>query len=239
MIDLIPAIDIINGSCVRLVEGDFDRKTDYGKNPVEMAKWFADAGFKRLHVVDLDGARTGKPVHISLLEQMAKETRLEIDFGGGVREAGQVEKILNAGAKQVSIGSIAVKDPDMVSSWIEKYGSEVFFLGADIKNDKIATNAWSETSEYGVNEFIAAWAVKGIRCFFCTDVRRDGKLEGPAIELYREIKKEFPEIYLTASGGVSQVSDIQELEDAGIDAVIFGKAFYEGRINIDELSNWL
>ncbi len=239
MIDLIPAIDIINGSCVRLVEGDFARKTDYGHDPVEMARFFEKAGFKRLHVVDLDGARSGCPVHIPLLRNITKGSSLNFDFGGGVRDESQVEEILDAGAKQVSIGSIAVKDPEKVAGWIIKYGPEAFFLGADIKDDKIATNAWTETSKFSVNEFIAAWADKGINRFFCTDISRDGKLQGPAIELYTRIKKKFPKIYLVASGGVSRVSDIQVLEDAGIDAVIFGKAFYEGRITIDELIKWL
>ncbi len=239
MIDLIPAIDIINGSCVRLVEGDFARKTDYGHDPVEMARSFEKAGFKRLHVVDLDGARSGCPVHIPLLKNIANGSNLHIDFGGGVRDESQVEEILDAGAKQVSIGSIAVKDSEKVAGWIKKYGSDVFFLGADIKNDKIATNAWSQTSEYSVDEFITAWVEKGINRFFCTDVSRDGKLQGPAIELYTRIKKKYPKIYLVASGGVSRVRDIQDLEDAGIDAVIFGKAFYEGKITIDELIKWI
>ena len=239
MIDLIPAIDIINGSCVRLVEGDFDRKTDYGHDPVMMTKFFEGAGFKRLHVVDLEGARSGSPIHIPLLKRMANDRKITIDFGGGVREADQVEEILKAGAKQVSIGSIAVKDPDKVVEWIQKFGPESFLLGADIKDGKIATNAWMETSSLTIDEFLSTWIEKGIKQFFCTDVSRDGKLQGPALDLYKKIKKDFPEIYIVASGGVSNVGDIQELDDAGIDAVIFGKAYYEGRITINELSKWL
>ncbi len=239
MIDLIPAIDLIDGSCVRLVEGDFSRKTDYGKDPVEMAVFFADAGFKRLHVVDLDGARTGSPVHIPLLAEMAKESRLNIDFGGGVREAQQIEDILKAGAKQVSLGSIAVKEPNVVESWIKGFGPDVIFLGADLKEGKIATHAWSEISDYGIIEYLEFWITRGITRVFCTDVSKDGKLSGPALELYIRIKKNFPDLYLTASGGVAVVDDIRALEDAGIDAVIFGKAFYEGKIRINELNIWL
>ena len=239
MIELIPAIDLIGGSCVRLVEGDFSRKTDYGKDPVEMAVFFADAGFRRLHVVDLDGARTGSPVHISLLAEMAKQSRLSIDFGGGVRDAQQFEGILKAGAKQVSLGSIAVKEPILVENWINDFGAETIFLGADLKDGKIATHAWSEISDYGIIEYLEFWIARGIKKVFCTDVSKDGKLSGPALDLYIRIKKVFPDLYLTASGGVAVVDDIRALEDAGIDAVIFGKAFYEGKIRIYELNKWL
>lgn len=239
MIDLIPAIDIIDGSCVRLVEGDFNRKTDYEKDPVEMACRFADAGFKRLHVVDLDGARVGTPQHISLLYEICGQSGLDVDFGGGVRLRQDVVDIINAGAKQVSIGSIAVKDPEIVDSWINEFGAESFFLGADVIGEKIATHAWTQTSNINLMDFLGQWKGKGIGSVFCTDVSKDGKLEGPALELYVRIKRVYPDLYLVASGGVSKVEDIQKLEDAGIDAVIFGKAFYDGKIRIKELKKWL
>jgi len=239
MIDLIPAIDIINGSCVRLSEGDFDRKKDYGKNPVEMAGFFEEAGFSRLHIVDLDGARTGKPVHVRLLNEIAGNSKMDIDYGGGVRDRKQVEEILAAGAKMVSLGSIAVKNPDKVIGWIKEFGTGSVFLGADLKDGRIATHGWTETSHMGIVEYLEFWIDKGISNVFCTDVSRDGMLSGPAVDLYTEIKRKFPEIYLVASGGVSKVNDIEALEDAGIDAVIFGKAFYEGNIKVDELKRWL
>lgn len=239
MIELIPAIDIINGSCVRLVEGDFSRKTDYLHDPVEMAVFFEEAGFKRLHVVDLDGARSGKPVHVPLLRQMVDEARLKIDFGGGVRETEQVRQILESGAVKVSLGSIAVSDPDKVIGWIDEFGPDSFFFGADIKDGKIATHGWTSSSDYDIYSFIEFWAGKGIKNFFCTDVSRDGKLQGPATDLYIGLKSKFPDIYLAASGGVACAGDISELDEAGIDGVIFGKAFYEKRISIWELAKWL
>lgn len=239
MIDLIPAIDIINGSCVRLSEGDFGRKKDYGRSPIEMARFFEGSGFKRLHIVDLDGARTGEPVHIPLLREIAISSQLDIDYGGGVREKSQVKDILDAGAKMVSLGSIAVKEPGKVVDWIEDFGAGSIFLGADLKNGRIATQGWMESSEISIEEFLDYWIPIGLSKVFCTDVSRDGMLNGPALALYAYLKDRYPDMYLVASGGVSNVEDIIALEEAGIDAVIFGKAFYEGRIDVDDLKRWL
>jgi phosphoribosylformimino-5-aminoimidazole carboxamide ribotide isomerase len=239
MIELIPAIDIIEGSCVRLTGGDPDSKKDYGKNPVEMARFFEGAGFKRLHMVDLDGAFSGRPVHTAILAEVCKSTSLVVDFGGGIRTGSQVKEILEAGARMVSIGSIAVKKPLSVVEWINQFGASTIFLGADLKEGRIATHGWMESSEMDINEYLEYWTEQGIKKIFCTDVSRDGMLTGPSIDLYIDIKRKFPDIYLTASGGVSTVKDIEALEGAGIDAVIFGKAFYEGRIKVDELKRWL
>jgi len=233
---MIPCLDVRDGKTTKGIK--FKGNIDIG-DPVEMARFFADAGFRRLHVVDLDGARTGRPVHIPLLAEMAQESRLNIDFGGGVRDESQVKEVLKAGAKQVSLGSIAVREPKLVEGWIEKFGPNSIFLGADLKQGKITTHAWTQSSEYGIRDFLEFWIEKGITKVFCTDVSKDGKLSGPALDLYVQIKKDFPDLYLTASGGVAVLDDIRALDDAGIDAVIFGKAFYEGKIRINELNKWL
>ncbi len=235
MINIIPAIDIIDSSVVRLEEGDFERQTSYSSDPVEVAKAFQRAGFKRLHIVDLDGARTGRPVHTELLADICRQTGMYVDFGGGVRKRDEVEKILNAGAKQVSLGSIAITNPERVKEWIDEFGSEVFFIGADVRNGFIATHAWTKQSDQSLNDFIRYWRDAGVRDYFCTDINRDGKLSGVAIELYRNLLAEFADIKLVASGGVSCQADIELLAEAGVEAVIIGKAFYEGRISIEDL----
>ena len=204
-----------------------------------MAVHFAEAGFKRLHVVDLDGARAGKPKHAGLLSEICRRSGMEVDFGGGIRSGQNVKDILEAGAKMASIGSIAVKSPETVKEWIGEFGASSFFLGADVIGEKIATHAWTQTSSVNLMDFLGRWKEDGIRSVFCTDVSKDGKLEGPALDLYIRIKRTYPDIYLVASGGVSNVEDIQKLDDAGIDGVIFGKAFYDGKIRIDELKKWL
>lgn len=239
MMEIIPAIDLISGQCVRLVEGDYSQKTEYSDNPVAMAQSFEAAGIRRLHVVDLEGARQAATVHLRLLTQLCSETSLIIDFGGGIRTAKQVEEILEAGASQVSLGSMAVNEPDLLRSWISLFGPEKFFLGADVLDGFIAIKAWSEQSDLSVETFLQTWMDQGVKSFFSTDVRKDGRLEGPAIELYSSLFEQFPDIDLVASGGVSKVEDLTSLEETGVCGVIIGKAFYENRIEMNDLKPWL
>ena len=235
MIELIPAIDLIEGKCVRLTQGDYDSKKIYNENPLEVAKMFEDYGLRRLHVVDLDGAREGRIVHYRVLERLATHTSLVIDFGGGLKSEDDLEIAFNSGARMVTGGSIAVKDPDNFVSWIKKYGSQKIILGADGKNGKIAIDGWQSTTEKELIPFIEYYHRQGIQKVICTDINRDGMLQGPAIDLYRAIREALPEIYLIASGGIGSVDDIEALEAAGIPAVIFGKAIYEGRIQLKDL----
>jgi phosphoribosylformimino-5-aminoimidazole carboxamide ribotide isomerase len=237
--EIIPAIDIIGGKCVRLTQGDYAQKKIYGDNPLEMAQQFESAGIKRLHLVDLDGARTKKIVNRQVLESISKNTSLKVDFGGGVQSDTDIQLAFDSGASQVTGGSIAVKDPELFLSWIKKYGSEKIILGADAKNRKIAIGGWEETTTADVISFIKAWAAKGIRYIICTDVAKDGLLQGPSIDLYRDILQEIPEIQLIASGGVSSIKDLEELEKCGVYGTIVGKAFYEGRIGLKELASFV
>jgi len=235
MIELIPAIDLIDGKCVRLTQGDYDTKKIYNEDPLEVAKMFEDNGMRRLHVVDLDGAREGRIINYRMLERLATHTSFIIDFGGGLKSENDLEIAFNSGASMVTGGSIAVKEPDRFTSWIKQYGSRKIILGADAKKRKIAINGWQSTTEQDLIPFIEAYQKQGIRQVICTDISRDGMLQGPATDLYREIKEMLPGIYLIASGGVGTVNDIEALEAAGIPAVIFGKAIYEGRIRLKEL----
>jgi phosphoribosylformimino-5-aminoimidazole carboxamide ribotide isomerase len=235
MIELIPAIDLIDGKCVRLTQGDYDSKKIYNENPLEVAKMFEDYGLRRLHVVDLDGAREGRIVHYRVLERLATHTSLVIDFGGGLKSEDDLEIAFNSGARMVTGGSIAVKDPDNFVSWVKKYGSQKIILGADGKNGKIAIDGWQSTTEKELIPFIEYYHRQGIQKVICTDINRDGMLQGPAIDLYRAIREALPEIYLIASGGIGTINDIEALEAAGIPAVIFGKAIYEGRIQLKDL----
>ena len=239
MIELIPAIDLIDGKCVRLSQGDYDSKKIYNEDPLEVAKMFEDCGICRLHVVDLDGAREGKIINYRILERLATHTSLIIDFGGGLKSEYDLEIAFNSGAQMVTGGSIAVANPEMFESWINKYGSRKIILGADAKNGKIAINGWQNTTEKELIPFIEYYQQQGIKKVICTDISRDGMLQGPAIDLYRAIREEFPDIYLIASGGISMVNDIEALEAAGIPAVIFGKAIYEGRIQLKELIHFV
>ncbi len=234
MIEIIPAIDLIEGRCVRLSKGDFGKVTSYSDDPVETARSFEASGIKRLHVVDLDGARSGAPGNIEVLRKIISSTSLSIDFGGGIRSRAVLDEVLKAGATMVSIGSLAVSRPEILQEWIGEFGPERFFIGADVKGDCIAYNGWQTESAIHWREFIGQWIGAGITNFFCTDVERDGELTGPAIGLYQEILKQFPGIRLVGSGGVSSEEDIQALEDIGIEAVIVGKAIYEGKIRIDD-----
>lgn len=239
MIELIPAIDIIDGKCVRLTQGDYDQKTVYNEDPLEVAKMFEDNGLKRLHLVDLDGAKAHHIVNYKVLERIANRTNLIIDFGGGLKTDSDLEIAFNSGAKMVTGGSIAVKNPDVFSSWIEKYGSNKIILGADVKDGKIAVSGWIEETDLQLNNFLKDYLEKGIRKVISTDISKDGMLQGPATELYQQMITDFPELYVIASGGVSGIEDIEKLNDAGVHAVIFGKAIYEGRINLRELRRFV
>ena len=235
MIELIPAIDIIDGQCVRLTKGDYDQKTVYRDSPAEVAKEFEQLGFKRLHVVDLDGAKSKHIVNDSVLRRITTETNLTVDFGGGIKTDEDIEKAFEAGAAMVTVGSIAVTQPDLFIGWLNKYGAERMILGADVRNGKISINGWKEDSAEDLLPFLQKYIEAGVKNVLCTEISKDGTFQGPAIELYKEVMKEYPQLHLIASGGVSSKDDIEALDRAGIPAVVFGKAIYEGRINLKEL----
>lgn len=235
MIDLIPAIDIIDGKCVRLTKGDYDRKKVYNEDPVAVAVEFERLGFKRLHVVDLDGAKSRHIVNDAVLRAITSATSLIVDFGGGIKTAEDIEKAFDAGAAMVTLGSIAVTNRELCAEWIRKYGAERIILGADVRNGKISINGWKEDSEEELIPFLRKYTEQGIRNVLCTEISKDGTLQGPATELYRQVMQEFPDMHLIASGGVSSNDDIDDLERNGIPAVVFGKAFYEGRIDVTKL----
>ena len=238
MIELIPAIDIIGGQCVRLTKGDYDQKTVYRNSPAEVAKEFEQIGFKRLHVVDLDGAKSKHIVNEQVLKAITAETNLVVDFGGGIKTDADIEKAFSAGASMVTIGSIAVTDPDRFMGWLEKYGASRIILGADVRNGKISINGWKEDSGEALLPFMKKYIDAGVRNVLCTEISKDGTLAGPAIDLYKRMMATYPELHLIASGGVSSIDDIKALEAAGIPAVVFGKAIYEGKINLKELWDW-
>ena len=235
MIELIPAIDIIGGQCVRLTKGDYDQKTVYRDSPAEVAREFENIGFKRLHVVDLDGAKSKHIVNEQVLQTITAETHLTVDFGGGIKTDEDIEKAFTAGASMVTIGSIAVTHPDLFMGWLEKYGSDRIILGADVRHGKISINGWKEDSSEDLLPFLRKYVDAGVKNVLCTEISKDGTLAGPAIELYRQVMAAYPELHLIASGGVSSIEDIQALDTAGIPAVVFGKAIYEGRIDLNEL----
>ena len=234
--EIIPAIDIIEGKCVRLTQGDYSQKKIYNEHPLEVARKFEDAGLRRLHLVDLDGAKAGVVRNWKVLETIAGKTALVVDFGGGIKTADDVEIAFNSGAALATVGSIAVKDGPLFVSWLQEYGAERFLLGADVKNEKIAVSGWLETTDRWVYDFIDEYFGKGVRQIFCTDVSKDGLLQGPSLELYKNIVGKFPELHFIASGGVSGMDDVARLEEVGCKGVIIGKAIYEGRIALNELS---
>ena len=234
MIQLIPAIDIINGQCVRLTKGDYAQKTVYNSNPVEVARHFEELGFKRLHVVDLDGAKSKHIVNTTTLKAITQATSLVVDFGGGIKTNEDVHLAFENGAAMVTIGSVAVTNPDMMEHWIDLYGAERIILGADTRNGKLSINGWLEDSDADIITFIGHYYELGIRKVLCTDISKDGTLTGPSIALYQQIMKAYPDLHLIASGGVSSNQDLQDLEAAGIPAVVFGKAFYEGRLTFNQ-----
>jgi phosphoribosylformimino-5-aminoimidazole carboxamide ribotide isomerase len=239
MIQIIPAIDIIDGKCVRLTQGDYAQKIIYNEDPLEVAKGFEAIGITRLHLVDLDGAKSGKVINLSVLEKIAANTKLVIDFGGGIKSDADISSVYNAGAAIATIGSVAVKDPDKFYAWVKKNGADKILLGADVKNEKIAVSGWLEETAISVFDFIRENISVGINTIFCTDISKDGLLQGPAIELYKKIIAENPKINLIASGGVSNMKDIISLEKIGCKGVIIGKAIYEGRIRLNELEKFM
>lgn len=239
MIELIPAIDIIDGKCVRLSQGDYDSKKVYNENPVEVAKELEGCGIRRLHVVDLDGAASHHVVNHRTLEQIATHTSLLIDFGGGVKSDEDLRIAFESGAAMVTGGSVAVKEPELFCRWLQTYGAEKIILGADVKDRKIAVNGWKDETVCELFPFLQDYVEKGIRKVVCTDIGCDGMLQGPSTTLYKEILRRHPDLCLIASGGVSCIEDIRVLEAAGVPAVIFGKALYEGRITLKELESFL
>lgn len=238
MIEIIPAIDIIGGKCVRLSQGDYDQKTVYNEHPLEVAKMFADAGIRRLHLVDLDGAKAHHIVNHAVLEAICAKTDLIVDFGGGLKSDDDLRIAFECGAAMVTGGSIAVRDPQVFAGWIERYGGDKIILGADVKEKMIAVGGWTETTKLDLMPFVQHYLQQGINKVICTDISKDGMLEGPSLDLYAEMLRELPGIYLIASGGVSSVRDIELLEEMGVPAVITGKAIYEGRFQLKELQRF-
>ena len=237
MIELIPAIDIIEGRCVRLTKGDYEQKTIYGE-PLEMAREMERIGFKRLHVVDLDGAKSKHVVNSHVLKAITAETKLTVDFGGGIKTDEDIQMAFDCGAAMVTIGSVAVTQPALFQRWLEQYGPERIILGADVRNGRISINGWKEDSGEELLPFLKRYVEMGVSNVLCTEISKDGTLAGPAIELYRQVMKAYPGLHLIASGGVGTMDDIQQLDEAGIPAVVFGKAIYEGKINLQELWDW-
>lgn len=235
MIDIIPAIDIIDGKCVRLSQGDYNSKKIYNENPVEVAKEFEAHGVRRLHVVDLDGAASHHIINYRVLDQLASRTSLIIDFGGGIKSDEDLVIAFDNGAQMVTLGSIAVKNPELTIKWMDMYGQEKIILGADVKDRKIAINGWKEESGIELDDFLQKYTEKGMTKVLCTDISKDGMMEGPSIDLYKDIMKVHPDMYLIASGGVSSIDDLYKLEEANISAVVFGKAIYEGKIKLSDL----
>ena len=231
---IIPAIDIIDGKCVRLSKGDYDTKKIYNENPVEVAKEFEDFGIQYLHLVDLDGAKAKKIINQKVIENIAKNTNLIIDFGGGIRSEEDLQKAFDSGAKKVTLGSVAVVNPELCLAWLEKFGAEKLILGADCLDRKIKTSGWLENSETDVVDFIKEYQKKGFREVVCTDISKDGMLQGPSTALYQEIL-ENSTIELIASGGISNIEDVQKMKKIGCAGTIIGKAIYEGRISLEDL----
>lgn len=235
MIELIPAIDIIDGKCVRLTKGDYDQKTVYSDSPVDVAKEFEDYGAKRLHIVDLDGAKSKHIVNKHILQEITSQTHLVVDFGGGIKTDEDIIMAFDHGAAMVTIGSVAVTQPQLFTNWLEKYGPDRLILGADVRQGKISINGWKDDSDQDLLDFLRYYVGKGVKNVLCTEISKDGTLSGPAIDLYREVMKNYPKLHLIASGGISSYEDIKALESAGIPAVVFGKAIYEGKIDLKKL----
>jgi phosphoribosylformimino-5-aminoimidazole carboxamide ribotide isomerase len=232
---IIPAIDIIDGKCVRLTQGDYAQKKIYNENPVDVAKSFEDAGLQYLHVVDLDGAKAGKVINWKVVEAIASQTGLEVDFGGGIKTEEEIRRLFEAGVHQVNLGSIAVKEPEKTQRWISEFGKKKIILSADVKNEMISINGWQEKSAISITTLIRNYLQHGIEFVTCTDIAVDGMLTGPNIELYTTLLLTFPQLHLVASGGVSNMDDLIELRRIGVDGVIIGKAIYEGKIKLEEL----
>lgn len=234
-IELIPAIDIIGGKCVRLTKGDYSQKTVYNDDPVAQACEFERLGFRRLHVVDLDGAKASHIVNDGVLRAISLATSLRVDFGGGIKTEADLEKAFAAGASMVTIGSVAVRQPQLFLDWLKRFGADKLILGADVRNGRISVNGWKEDSEEELLPFLEKYVNAGIKNVLCTDISRDGTLAGPAIDLYKSVMEKYPRLHLIASGGVGSGDDIRKLDEAGIPAVVFGKAWYEGKIDLKAL----
>lgn len=238
MIELVPAIDIIDGKLVRLTKGDYDQKTEYSHDPLEVAKQFESIGIRRLHVVDLDGAKGGHIVNYKTLERIANGTSLIVDFGGGIKSDEDVHVAFESGARMITGGSIAIKYPQMFLAWLEKYGSDRIILGCDIKDGHVAVQGWLESSDARWQTFLQSYVSRGVTQVISTDISKDGMLSGPNVELYKDMMEELPGLHVTASGGVSCMADVQQLDQAGVPAVIMGKAIYEGRITFSEMEKY-
>jgi phosphoribosylformimino-5-aminoimidazole carboxamide ribotide isomerase len=234
---IIPAIDIIDGKCVRLVQGDYAQKTIYNENPLDVARTFEDAGLTHLHLVDLDGAKAGKVVSWQVIETVVRGTSLKVDFGGGIKTTDEVKRLLDLGVSQVNLGSIAVKEPEKITEWIQQFGADKIILSADVKNEMISIDGWQQNSTINIVTFLRGYIQRGIEHVTCTDISTDGMLTGPNIELYKKVLLSFPQLHLIASGGVSSLEDLYELKLIGADGVIVGKAIYEGKIALADLNN--
>jgi len=239
MITIVPAIDIFEGKCVRLTQGMYTQKKIYNENPLEVAKLFEDNGFKRLHLVDLEGAKNSKVVNHRVLQSIASKTNLIIDFGGGIKSDDDIEVVFNCGAAMATIGSIAVTNKDILMRWLTTYGSDKIIVGADSRDRKIAISGWLETTMLDLFDFMKDYAENGVQHFLCTDISKDGMMQGTAMPLYKEISEKLPELKIIASGGISYIREIEELNSMNVDSVIIGKAFYEGLITLDDLKRFL
>ena len=233
-----PAIDLIEGKCVRLSQGDYKAKTIYNENPLEVAQSYENAGIRHLHLVDLDGAKAGKVINWQVIESICKNTHLQVDFGGGIKTADEVDKLFTLGVKQINLGSLAVNDSDLVISWLENYGADKIILSADVKEKKIATHGWTKDSGIDIASFINLFLDAGLKYITCTDIKTDGMLQGPNISIYKELKQTFPQLKIIASGGVSKIEDIKALKEIEVHGVIVGKAIYENRIDLQELRSF-
>lgn len=235
MIELIPALDIIDGRCVRLTKGDYEQVKVYNDNPVDIAKSFEELGVKRLHVVDLDGAKNHHVENIDILGKITATTSLSVDYGGGIKSDDDIKAVFEHGADMATIGSVAITDQELFLKWLDIYGSDHIILGADVREGKISINGWKEDSNTDIFSFLNQYQGYGVKNILCTDISRDGTLEGPSFELYGEIRRRFPELYLIASGGVAEVADVMKLETMSVQSVILGKSIYEGRIDLEKL----
>ncbi len=239
MITVIPAIDIIEGKCVRLTRGDYDRKKVYNEDPLEVARMFEHHGLKRLHLVDLDGAKEKHVVNWRVLEKIVSHTSLTIDFGGGIKTDDDIRVVFNSGADIATIGSVAVTEKDIFLSWLQRYGAERLILGADVKDNKVAISGWQEVTDNDLFSFLSGYASLGVKNVLCTDISKDGMLEGTAIDLYSKLRKEFPDLYLIASGGITGISELEKLDESGINGAVIGKAIYEGYILLSDLEKFI
>ncbi len=232
---IIPALDIIDGKCVRLQKGDYTKQKIYHDNPVEMAKSFEDAGFCRLHIVDLDGAKSGSIRNLQVLETIASKSKLIIDFGGGIKTQQDIGAVFNAGASIVTVGSVAARHPELLEEWLMEFGAARFLIGADVMDKKIKISGWTEDAGIDIFAFIGSMIANGVHQIFCTDISKDGMMQGPSLDLYKEVLQEFPELRLIASGGVHTINDVNLLKESGCSGVIIGKAIYEGSIALEDL----